>query len=65
VKLKLPAMDDLFGGGCLCGAVTCERERLPIEMRFHIGAFEQAERFQPTRHIFPEERLPCLHLGQS
>jgi hypothetical protein len=48
-----------------CGStLTCESERRP-ETHFHIGAFDQADRLQPTRHIFTEERLPWLHLGAS
>ena len=49
-----------------CGStLTCESERLPTETHFHVGAFDQAEQFQPTRHIFPEERLPWLHLADA
>ena len=47
-----------------CGStLTCESERLPNETHFHVGAFRDAAQLQPTRHIFPEERLPWLHLG--
>ena len=47
-----------------CGStLTCEGESSP-EMHFHIGAFDEAARFEPTRHIFPEERLPWLHLSE-
>ena len=45
--------------------LTCESERLPTETHFHFGAFDQAARLQPTRHIFPEERLRWLQLGAS
>jgi hypothetical protein len=46
-----------------CGStLTCEGEPRTNETHFHIGAIDQAARFQPTRHIFPEERLPWLHL---
>jgi hypothetical protein len=49
-----------------CGStLTCESERLPTETHFHVGAFDQAARLRPTRHIFPEERLPWLHLENS
>jgi hypothetical protein len=49
-----------------CGStLTCETERLPTETHFHVGAFDQAARLQPTRHIFPEERLPWLHLADA
>ena len=42
-----------------CGStLTCESVRLPTETHFHVGAFDDAARLQPTRHIFPEERLP-------
>ena len=46
-----------------CGStLTCEGER-SNETHFHVGAFRDAAQFQPTRHIFPEERLPWLHFG--
>ena len=44
--------------------LTCESER-STETHFHVGAFDEAALFQPTRHIFPEERLPWLHLGDG
>ena len=45
-----------------CGStLTCEGES-SREMHFHIGAFDEAAALEPTRHIFPEERLPWLHL---
>lgn len=48
-----------------CGStLTCEGKNSP-EMHFHVGAFDEAARFKPTRHIFPEERLPWLHLGED
>jgi hypothetical protein len=48
-----------------CGStLTCEGER-SNETHFHIGAFRDAAQLQPTRHIFPEERLPWLHLGDA
>ena len=49
-----------------CGStLTCESKRLPTETHFHVGAFDQAARLQPTRHIFPDERLPWLHLADA
>jgi hypothetical protein len=33
-------------------------------VHFHIGTFDDAARFKPTRHIFPEERMPWLHLSE-
>ena len=53
-----------FCAGCV-STLTCESERLPTETHFHVGAFDQAVRLRPTRHIFSEERLPWLHLGES
>jgi hypothetical protein len=48
-----------------CGStLTCEGESSP-EMHFHIGVFDEAARFEPTRHIFPDERLPWLHLAED
>jgi hypothetical protein len=50
-----------------CGStLTCESARLPTETHFHIGAFDEPERLQPSsRHVFAEERPPWLHLGAS
>ena len=51
-----------------CGStLTCEslRGSLASETHFHIGAFDDAARFQPTRDVFPEERLPWLHTGND
>jgi hypothetical protein len=53
--------------GCCarCGStLTCEGEGSP-ETHFHVGAFDQAARLQPTRHIFREEGLPWLHLAET
>jgi hypothetical protein len=47
-----------------CGSpLTCERGRRPGETHFHAGAFDQAAKLGPTRHMYPEERLPWLRLG--
>jgi len=47
-----------------CGStLTCEVVSLPTETHFHVGAFDDAARFTPTRHVFPNERLPWLHTG--
>jgi len=49
-----------------CGStLTCESLRLSTETHFHIGAFDRAAELQPTRHVFPEERLPWLHTGDT
>jgi len=49
-----------------CGStLTCEGEPLPTETHFHVGAFDRAAQLQPTRHIFPEERLPWLHVDDA
>jgi hypothetical protein len=48
-----------------CGSIlTCEGESSP-EMHFHVGTFDDAAGLQPTRHIFPEERMPWLHLSED
>ena len=49
-----------------CGStLTCESLRGPLstETHFHVGAFDRAAELQPTRHVFPEERLPWFHTG--
>lgn len=49
-----------------CGStLTCEGDPASPEVHFHIGSIDQAARFQPTRHIFPEERLPWLPLADA
>jgi hypothetical protein len=49
-----------------CGStLTCEGEPQPSEVHVHTGSIDQAARFRPTRHIFPEERLPWLHLSET
>ena len=49
-----------------CGStLSCEGEPLSTETHFHVGAFDRAAQLQPTRHIFPEERLPWLHVGDA
>jgi hypothetical protein len=49
-----------------CGStLTCESARLATETHFPVGAFDDAARLVPTRHVFPEERLPWVHTGDS
>src|SRR6516165_2805879 len=49
-----------------CGStLTCETVGLPTLTDFHVGAFDDAGLFGPTRHIFPDERLPWLHLADT
>jgi hypothetical protein len=44
-----------------CGStLTCESAGLATETHFHVGAFDDAAHLQPTRHVFPNERLPWL-----
>ena len=47
-----------------CGStLTCESARLSTETHFPVGAFDRAAELQPTRHVFPEERLAWFHPG--
>ena len=49
-----------------CGStVTCESLPDLAITHFHVGAFDEAARLQPTKHYFVEERLPWLHTGQA
>ena len=59
-----PGVQRGFCAKC-ASTLTCESERLPKETHFRVGGFDQAARLRPTRHIFPEERLPWLHLGDT
>jgi hypothetical protein len=54
-------------GFCVkCGStLTCESLPSLAVTHFHIGAFDQPARLQPTKHYFVEERLPWLHTGDS
>jgi hypothetical protein len=50
----------------MCGStLTCETVSLPTLTDFHVGAFDHPEVFRPTRQIFPEERLPWLHIDDT
>jgi hypothetical protein len=47
-----------------CGStLTCETDRLPAETHFHVGTFDDAARFEPSKHYFRDEQLPWLHLA--
>ena len=47
-----------------CGStLTCESARLSTETHFPVGAFDRAADLQPTRHVFPEERLAWFQPG--
>ncbi len=49
-----------------CGStLTCESLPVTKETHFHVGAFDQAARLRPTKHYFPEERLPWLHTSDA
>ena len=45
--------------------LTCESARLPTETQFHVGAFDRPAELQPARHVFREEQLPSLRLGET
>lgn len=46
-----------------CGStLSCSNAGWPGETHYHVGAFDQAERLEPTGNIYPEERLAWLHL---
>jgi len=46
-----------------CGStLTCESVKLPNETHFHVGTFDDADRFEPSKHFFRDEQLPWLHL---
>ena len=47
----------------ICGStLTCEVAQLPNETHFHVGTFDDARRFEPSKHFFRDEQLPWLHL---
>jgi hypothetical protein len=54
-------------GFCVaCGStLTYEGDRWPTEMHFHVGAFDNPERFAPQGEAFADERLSWLHLDVS
>ena len=52
--------------GIECGStLICETVGLPTLTDFHVDAFDHAELLRPTTHVFPEERLPWLHLADT
>ena len=49
-----------------CGStLTCESLPEIRETHFHVGAFDKATTLKPTKHYFPEERLPWLHITDA
>ena len=47
-----------------CGStLTCETVGLATETHFHVGAFDLAGELRPTRHVFAEEHLPWMPMG--
>ena len=49
-----------------CGStLTCQGVQEPVELHFHIGAFDEPAKLPPTRDYFAEERLPWVHLGEA
>lgn len=47
-----------------CGStLTCETVGLPTGTHFHVGAFDRAGELRPTRHVFAEEHLPWMPMG--
>jgi uncharacterized protein involved in oxidation of intracellular sulfur len=46
-----------------CGSrLTCETTKLPSEAHFHVGAFDEPARLEPTIHVVRKEQLLWLHL---
>lgn len=49
-----------------CGStLTCESLPGIRETHFHVGAFDKAATLKPTKHYFPEERLPWMHITDA
>jgi hypothetical protein len=45
-----------------CGStLTCQGDRTPGELHFHIGAFDHPEALPPMGEFYPDERLPWVH----
>jgi hypothetical protein len=42
--------------------LTYEGDRWPSELHFHVGAFDDPEKFPPRGNAFAEERLSWMHL---
>jgi hypothetical protein len=48
-----------------CGStLTCQSQTRADELHVHVGAFDAATELAPAFHIFPEEKLPWLHLAE-
>jgi hypothetical protein len=64
---KFSSSPGVLRGFCSrCGStLTCQSERLPGELHIHVGAFDAAADLPPSFHVFPEERLPWLHLADK
>jgi hypothetical protein len=57
----------VWRGFCMrCGStLTCEGDSSPGELHIHVGAFDRADQLAPLAEVYPEERLPWLHLGPA
>ena len=62
---KFASSPGMLRGFCsTCGStLTCQGGPTPNELHFHIGAFDHPEDLPPMAEVFPEERLPWVHLG--
>ena len=45
--------------------LTCQGDQTPVELHFHIGAFDEPAKLPPTSAYYVEERLPWVHLGEA
>jgi hypothetical protein len=61
---KFASSPGVLRGFCsTCGStLTCQGERSPDELHFHIGAFDRPERLAPVAEVYSEERLPWVCL---
>lgn len=63
---KFASSPGVLRGFCAtCGStLTCQGDRTPGELHFHVGAFDHPEDLAPTAAFYSEERLPWVHLGK-
>ena len=64
---KFASSPGILRGFCAtCGStLTCQGDKMPVELHFHIGAFDEPAKLPPTSAYYVEERLPWVHLVEA
>lgn len=64
VYFSSPGIRRSFCGSCGT-SLAYEDERLPGEIYFLVGVFDEPDKFEPERHSWFSQKLNWLHLGDD